>query len=98
MTKLNLTPTPGYLILEPQEATKKTASGIYLPESSDEKPQMGKVIAVGAATHTDGVEVTSPAKVGDTVVYKKWGGNEVKLDTVDYLFAKFEDILAVVKK
>lgn len=97
MAKLNLTPTAGYVILEPAQATKKTASGIYLPESSDEKPQMGKVLAVGAEQVVDGAKVASPAKVGDTVVYKKWGGNEVKLDGTEYLFAKFEDILAVVK-
>jgi chaperonin GroES len=97
-SKLNLKPTAGYLVVEPVEPEKKTAAGIYLPETSEEKPQQGKVLAVGPDEITDsGAKRTSPAKVGDLVIYKKWGGNEVKLDGKEYLFAKFEDILAVVK-
>jgi chaperonin GroES len=96
--KLGLKPTAGYLVVEPLEAETKTASGIYLPDSAGEKPQKGRVVAVGADEITEkGATRKSPAKVGDTVIYKKWGGNEVKVDTVEYLFAKFEDILAVVK-
>ncbi len=95
MSKINLKPTPGYLLIEPLAKEEKTASGIYLPETNSEKPQMGKVIAVGAKIHSDGHEIESPAEVGDTVLYKKWGGNEVKIDGVEYLFVKFEDILAV---
>lgn len=97
MAKTKLHPAAGYLIIEPQAAAKQTASGIYLPESSDEKPQMGKVLAVGADALVDGTKVASPAKVGETVVYKKWGANEVKVDGTEYLFAKFEDVLAIVK-
>jgi len=95
--KLNLFPTAGYLVIEPLEAETKTASGIYLPDSAGEKPQKGKVVAVGPDEITEkGIKRTSPAKVGNTVIYKKWGGNEVKIGSVDYLFSKFEDILAVV--
>jgi chaperonin GroES len=95
MAKLNLKPTAGYLLIEPLEAETKTASGIYLPESASEKPQKGKVLAVGADEITDsGVKRTSPVKEGDVVIYKKWGGNEVKIDGKEYLFVKFEDILA----
>ena len=95
--KLNLSPTAGYLVIEPLEAETKTASGIYLPDSAGEKPQKGKVVAVGPDEITEkGIKRTSPAKVGNTVIYKKWGGNEVKIGSVDYLFSKFEDILAVV--
>lgn len=94
--KLNFKPTSGYLILEPLEAEGKTVSGIYLPESAEEKPQKGKVLAVGADEVTEkGVTKKSPVKIGDIVVYKKWGGSEVKIDGKEYLFAKFEDILAV---
>ena len=97
-TKINLTPVSGYLIIEPVEATKKTLSGIYLPETSDEKPQMGVVLVVGADELTDkGVKRTSPAKKGETVVYKKWGANEIKHNGKDYLLAKFDDILAIVE-
>jgi len=95
--KLNVKPAPGYLLIEPLEAEEKTASGIYLPDSASEKPQQGKVLAVGEDEITDsGAKRKSPAKVGDVVIYKKWGGNEVKLKGVEYLFAKFDDILAVV--
>jgi len=89
---------PGYVLVEPAERQTQTAGGIFLPDSSSEKPQAGKVIAVGAslwksATH----EVKSPVKVGDNVVYKKWGGNDVKIMTTEYQFLQFEDILAVIK-
>ena len=95
-TKLSLKPSAGYLLIEPLEAETKTASGIYLPDSAGEKPQKGKVLAAGADEITDsGAKRTSPAKVGDVVIYKKWGGNEVKVGGKEYLFAKFEDILAV---
>lgn len=97
-TKLNLTPTAGHLIIEQVESETKTASGIYLPEKSADKPQKGTVLAVGSDEVTDhGTVKKSPVKVGDVVIYKKWGGNEVKLDGHDYLFVKFDDILALVK-
>lgn len=95
--KLNLKPAPGYLVIEPVKKEEQTASGIYLPDTASEKPQQGKVLAVGPDEITDsGVRRKSPAKVGDVVIYKKWGGNEVKIKGVEYLFAKFDDILAVV--
>jgi chaperonin GroES len=97
-SKINLKPTAGYLLLDPLEKEEKTATGIYLPDSASEKPQKGKVLAIGEDEITDsGAKRTSPAKVGDTVIYKKWGGNEVKIDGTEYLFAKFEDILAIEK-
>ncbi len=96
MTKLNLKPTAGYLLIEPLEAQTKTASGIYLPDTASEKPQKGKILAVGTAEITEkGSKRQSPVKVNDVVIYKKWGGNEVKIDGTEYLFVKFEDILAV---
>ena len=95
-SKLNLKPTAGYVVLENLEAATKTASGLYLPEASAEKPQKGKVLAVGEAETTDsGVKKISPVKVGDIVIYKKWGGSEVKFGGRDLLFVKFEDILAI---
>lgn len=96
MAKVNLKPTAGYVLLEPQEAETKTASGIVLPDSATgEKPQMGTVVAVGGDEVTDsGATRKSPVKVGDKVVYKKWGGNEIKFEGREYLFVKFDDILA----
>jgi chaperonin GroES len=96
-SKLNLIPAAGYLVIEPMEAEEKTTSGIYLPDNASEKPQQGKVLAVGPDEVTDsGAKRKSPAKVGDAVIYKKWGGNEVKIKGLEYLFAKFDDILAIV--
>lgn len=91
MAKPNLKPTAGYLLIEPVEKETKTASGIYLPDNAGEKPQKGKVLAIGDDTK----ELKKPCKVNDVVIYKKWGGNEVKIDNKEYLFVKFEDILAV---
>lgn len=99
--KINLKPTAGYLLIEPLEKEGKTASGIYLPETAGEKPQKGKVLAAGASLCSkDGCKDCescgeAPCKVGDTVVYKKWGGNEVKIGNIEYLFVKFEDVLAI---
>jgi len=99
MTKLNLKPTAGYLLIEPLEKEVKTSSGIYLPDNASEKPQMGKVVAVGNDDFCDckdgSCKKTSPAKLNETVLYKKWGGNEVKLEGKDYLIVKFDDVLAV---
>jgi len=94
---LNLKPAPGYLVIEQVNAQEKTSSGIYLPDSAAEKPQQGKVLAVGGPEITDsGSKKESPVSLGQTVIYKKWGGNEVKIKGKEYLFVKFEDILAVV--
>ncbi|MBI4058086.1 co-chaperone GroES [Candidatus Microgenomates bacterium] len=95
-TKVLITPTAGNILLEPEEALRRTPSGIVLPESAEEKPQKGKVLSVGADEVTDsGAKRSAPCKVGDAVYYKKWGGNEIKIEGKDYLFVRFEDILAV---
>jgi len=99
----NLKPTAGYLLIEPLEKEVKTASGIYLPETAGEKPQKGKVIAIGGKTYaalstSENHEVESPAKKGEIVLYKKWGGNEIKIENKEYIIVKFEDILAIEEK
>jgi len=90
-------PLPGYVLIEPAVSQKQTASGIYLPDSHEEKPQHGTVLAVGAATTVDGVKIECPVKVKDQVVYKKWGGNDLKIADIEYQILKFEDVLAIVK-
>ncbi len=95
MTKINLKPTAGYMLIEPLEKETKTVSGIYLPENAGEKPQKGKVIAIGDTYFQDGREIVSPAKMNEIVLYKKWGTNDVKIDNREYMFVKFEDILAI---
>jgi len=91
-------PTAGFVLIEPDEASKKTTSGIYLPDTATgDKPQEGTVLSIGQSEVTDkGIKRDSPAGKGDKVIYKKWGGNEVKFDNKEYLFVKFEDILAVI--
>lgn len=93
----NLKPAPGYVLVEPMQAQQKTKAGIYLPDSHDEKPQEGKVLAVGDIWITEqGAKISPPCKKGQSIIYKKWGGNEVKVNDIEYQFLKFEDILAVV--
>lgn len=93
-----LQPLAGYVLVEPAAREKQTASGLILPENDSEKPQHGKVLAVGGSVWESGVkEIKSPVKVGDQVIYKKWGGNEVMIGDVEYQFLKFDDILATVK-
>ena len=90
-------PTAGYVLIEPQEAVKQTSSGIVLPESHDEKPQKGKVLAVGGAVCCESNhKCEPPCKTGEMVIYKKWGGNEYKTSGgKELLFIKFEDVMAV---
>lgn len=91
MLKINLKPTQGNVLVEPLEKETKTSGGIYLPDNAGEKPQKGKVLAIGS----DLKDFKKPCKVDDIVIYKKWGGNEVKVDGKELMFVKFEDILAV---
>lgn len=94
-----LKPMRGYALIEPIELEKKTAAGIVLPDTHEEKSQKGKVIALGKPQLTDsGKKIVLEFKVGDTVVYKKWGGDEIKFETTgkEYIFVKFEDVLAVI--
>lgn len=95
MTKIH--PVPGFLLVEPQKKESTTASGIVLPESHQDKPQQGKVLAIGDATFIDGREIKSPVQIGDIVVYKEWGGKEYKENNVDLLLLKFDDIMAIIK-
>lgn len=89
---------PGYVLVEPAKLEEKTASGIYLPDNAKgEKPQEATVLKVGGEeTNDKGIKKASPAKVGDMIIYKKWGGNEVKIDGKEYIFVKFDDILAII--
>lgn len=94
----SLRPLSGYLLVEPSEAETQTASGIFLPDSSKEKPAQGKVIAVGPDMFLgNGMTLPSPVAVGDVVVYKKWGGDEIKLSGVEYKLVKFEDLMGVIE-
>ena len=80
------------VLIEPLEAETKTASGIIIPDSAKEKPQKGNVVAVGPGTKENPVTV----KTGDTVLYGKYSGTELKLEGNDYLIMRESDILAIV--
>ncbi len=92
---VNLKPIKDRVVLEMiEEIENKTKGGIILPEtSSKEKPQLGKVVAVG-----NDAELKKEVKVGDKVIYAKYSGTEITLDEKKYLILKFEDVLAVVGK
>ena len=94
---MNLKPLGDRLIVEPIEQEEMTASGIVLPETAKEKPMQGKVLAAGpGARKDDGSRAKLDVEVGDTVLYAKYAGTEVKLDGKKYLILKETDILAIV--
>ena len=93
-----LKPLGDRIVIELLEAEEKTASGIVLPDTAKEKPQEGKVIAVGSGRILDSGERVAPeVEVGDRVIFAKYAGTEVKYDGKDYLILRESDILAVVK-
>lgn len=97
MSKSSIQPVSGYLLVEPLKKEKTTASGIVLSESHEEKPQSGKVLAVGASVFDDGHEIKAPCAVGDVVIYREWGGKEYKDGDLNLLILKFEDVMAIIK-
>ena len=87
----------GYIVVQPKEKEQTTQSGIVLPDSHDEKPQQGTVLAVGPELVTDyGTKKQSPCQNGDTVIYREWGGKEYKDGDTKLLILKFDDIMAVI--
>lgn len=98
MAKTNIQPLFDNVLIKPLEAEQTTASGIVLPDSAKEKPQKGEVMAVGPGAGSDDGRVNKMVvKVGDKVLYKKWGGNEVKVNGEDWMILEQKDIMAIVK-
>lgn len=93
MATVKVKPLGERVLVEPQEAEVKTASGIIIPDSAQEKPQKGKVLAVGQGTKDVQMEV----KVGNIVLYGKYSGTEIKVKDKNYLIMKQSDILAVIE-
>jgi chaperonin GroES len=86
------------VLIKPLEEDAKLPSGILLPETVKEKPQVGKVMAVGTGAVTaDGKKIPMVVKTGDKVMYKKWGGNEIKVAGEEWLLVEQKDILAIVE-
>ena len=89
---MKINPLADRVLVEPSAAETKTASGIIIPDTAQEKPQKGKIIAVGPGTKENPVTL----KVGDQILYGKYSGTELKHDSVDYLIMKESDILATI--
>lgn len=87
-------PMSGKVLVQPQAAEQKTSSGIIIPDSAQEKPQRGKIVAIGSAKKDEPMEV----KVGDIVLYGRYGGTEIKIENLDYLIMNQTDILLVVEE
>ncbi len=96
--KFNLEPLDDRVVVKPGEEEETTASGIIIPDTAKEKPQEGEVVAVGPGRFEEGQRVPMDVDVGDTVLYSKYGGTEVKVEGEDYLVLSARDILAIVQK
>lgn len=92
MSKVNIKPLADRVVVEAAPAEEKTAGGIIIPDTAKEKPQRGKVVAVGSGKKDEPVTV----KVGDTVLYGKYSGTEIQIDGKDYLIMRESDIFAVI--
>ena len=92
MSEVKIKPLADRVLVKPQEAEEKTASGIIIPDTAKEKPQQGKVMAVGKGKKDEPMTV----KVGDLVLYGKYSGTEISIDGKDYIIMRESDIYAVV--
>ena len=97
---VNIKPLEDRILVQSLEAEQTTASGLVMPDTAKEKPQEGKVVAVGPGRFDEDGEKRIPldVKVGDVVIYSKYGGTEVKYNGVEYLLLGARDILAIVEK
>ena len=94
---MKLVPLGDRVVLKQLEAEETTKSGIVLPGQAQEKPQQAEVIAVGPGGVVEGKEVKMEVAVGNKVIYSKYAGTEVKLDSEEYIIVKQSDILAIVE-
>lgn len=92
MSEVNFKPLADRVLVEPAAAEEKTASGIIIPDTAKEKPQQGKIIAVGTGKKDEPINV----KVGDQVLYGKYSGTEVTIDGSEYLIMKESDIYGII--
>ncbi len=97
---MNLQPLDDRIVVKPNEAEAKTASGLVIPDTAKEKPQLAEVLAVGPGRRSDhsGEIIPMDVKVGDTVVFSKYGGTEITVDGEDVLVLNARDVLAILKK
>jgi len=92
---VKLQPMGDRLVVKPTQVEEKTKSGIYIPDTVKEKPQEGKVVAIGPGRMTDeGKRIPMDVEVGDTIIYSKYGGSEIKIDDEELIILRESDILA----
>ncbi len=96
--KFNLKPLDDRIVVQANEEEEMTLSGIVIPDTAKEKPVEGTVVAVGPGKFEDGQRVPMDVKVGDTVIYSKYGGTEVKVQGEEYLILSARDVMAIVDK
>src|SRR3954467_14441310 len=97
ITKLNITPLFDNVLVKPMKAETVTAGGIYLPENTKEKPQVGEIMAIGTGIQDqNGKMIPMIVKVGQKVLYKKWGGDEYKVGNEEWKLVRQTDILAII--
>jgi chaperonin GroES len=96
--EFSLKPLEDRVVVKPGDEQETTVSGIVIPDTAKEKPQEGEVVAVGPGRFEDGARVPLDVKVGDKVLYSKYGGTEVKVAGTEYLVLSARDVLAVVGK
>jgi chaperonin GroES len=92
----NLKPLGDRILVRPLEFEKKTKSGIIVPDNAKEKPQEGEVLAVGSGKLVDGKRVTPEVKVGDKIIFSKYGGDEIKVDNEELKIVSESDVLAII--
>jgi chaperonin GroES len=96
-TRVGIKPLEDRIVIQVLEAEQTTASGIVIPDTAKEKPQEGRVLAVGPGRFEDGARVPLDVQVGDKVIFSKYGGTEVKLSGQEYLVLSARDVLAIVE-
>ncbi|MBU2578816.1 co-chaperone GroES [Patescibacteria group bacterium] len=96
---MKIKPLSDHIVIEPISQEEKTKTGIFLPQTAEkEKPEQGKIIAIGSGRRlSSGKRMPLEVKVGDTVLFAKYGPNEIKVGEKEYLIAKEEDILAILE-
>ena len=96
---MTLKPLGDRVLVKPAPKEEKTSSGLYISSGAQEKPQRGTIVAVGAGKVNDkGERIPMDVKVGDVVIYGKFGGNEVKVDGEDFLLLRADDIYAIIEE
>lgn len=94
---MNIKPLSDHIFVEALSEEKTTKGGIFIPESADEKPEIGKVIAVGPGkTNDEGKIIPLNVKIGDKVLFTKYAPNEIKIDDKEYLVIREDDVLAII--